>query len=233
MDWMMRPTGKRFTLIELLVVIAVIAILIALLLPALSAARESGRRSVCINNLHELAVGLAFYGDENDGFLRTGKRDGGDEHTIWVKDSTVESFNTDYGIPAKMWYCPNMEEIELSVSAGTRIGYAYLGNHPGLVNRHGHELAFTLREEPEIALIADINDYSKASRNLWTAYAHGGLRGSGEFTRGVGVDPAIFGARGGHILRLDGTITWHPYDTLTEYDTASSNTHYKGRWTAP
>ncbi|MFT5130050.1 MAG: prepilin-type N-terminal cleavage/methylation domain-containing protein [Rhodothermales bacterium] len=225
-----RHTPSRFTLIELLVVITVIAILLALLLPALSAARESARRTICINNLHELAIGLAFYGDENDGFLRTGKRNGGEEHTIWVKDSTIRLFSDDYGIPWTMWYCPNMEEIRTESSIGTRIGYSYLGNHPALVKRHGHDLPFTLREDPRLPLITDINDYSKAPTNLWTAYAHGGLRGSGKFIRGVGVNPATFGARGGHILRLDGTIAWYPYDTLTEYDTASGNTNYKSRW---
>jgi prepilin-type N-terminal cleavage/methylation domain-containing protein len=64
--------SRAFTLVELLVVIAIIGVLVALLLPAVQAAREASRRSQCLSNLRQIAIGCHNFQTANGAFPSAG-----------------------------------------------------------------------------------------------------------------------------------------------------------------
>lgn len=106
----LRSSAPGFTLIELLVVIAIIALLISILLPALSAAREQGRETVCRGNLRAMGQGAISYAQAQDEYLCSGAfdpeasngRDGPVDVVGWVADQV----NGQYSFPAQQ-LCPS------------------------------------------------------------------------------------------------------------------------------
>jgi len=245
---------RAFTLIELLVVVAIIAILIGMLLPALQAAREQARRSVCAMQQKEMVGGFTQYADDNDGsFLRRGGCN--------PNDITQSGYGVDYRpairpyLPeARVFFCPSfrqrseaaVDRFYVDTKGQWELDYAIFAGwgpsgNPGsfeFVPNYQREIIVTLGQITAASRQVVCSDQNMGHNNTgrYPARPHSGNHGGGGMARVDWSPEEVPGGRG-----IAGTNTAH-FDTHVEwrdvndmelgvvYETPFTNKYYCYFW---
>jgi prepilin-type N-terminal cleavage/methylation domain-containing protein len=142
---------RAFTLVELLVVIGIIALLISILLPSLTKARESAKNAKCLSNLHQIAIALQIYANDNKDQVPVGCSAGTSTQNqwwagYWMTDGGYGMWGCLYNAKLmnepRIYFCPNQNDPRFayddpqnnpwptdatwnSLSMRTRIGYTF------------------------------------------------------------------------------------------------------------
>jgi prepilin-type N-terminal cleavage/methylation domain-containing protein len=134
-------TGKGFTLLELLLVVTVIAMVAALLLPALSSAKSKARRSVCLNNLRQLNLGVRMFADNSNDTIPAPIKDNGPPNCFTVYAKLAAN---DLGENAALFACPadtfhydyneRISEAQHLQARSHHSSYAFNGGNFPLIN---------------------------------------------------------------------------------------------------
>lgn len=142
---------RGFSLVELLVVIGIIAVLMGLLLPALSAAREASRKTVCGSNVRQIVTAAIAYAQENGGYwppahvnllTQNLRRWHGTRPTSSAPFEFVDSPLDRYLQTPFIKQCPSFEPVRAGFEASCG-GYGYNSHYLG-----------SSQAEPELAALA-------------------------------------------------------------------------------
>ena len=209
-----KPASKGFTLIEVLTVIAIIAILSAILVPTVSQRRETARKTKDINNLRQIINASLLYASQNRerlvaqtdeidaagrvittgstssdvdtviGVLAAGA--GLNELNTWVSDSDGSAMDLRGPVPVLVTSGGTTSLNEILTGDGTPLNP--LGGTPS------YQYVFNLTTASPTTTPLVFSRITSSAAQVWN-------------------DADIYGADGGHIGFLGGSVAW--FNVLT------------------
>ncbi|HEX3627881.1 MAG TPA: prepilin-type N-terminal cleavage/methylation domain-containing protein [Verrucomicrobiae bacterium] len=231
-----------FTLIELLVVIAIIAILAAILMPVLVAAQEKARRTRCLSNLKQIAIGMNIYANENNDYVIPVRMQGnnGVPNALNPVDATnTASFQMSVVSTngPSCWTCPNRPNNLPGLDTTYNqyiIGYCYFGgianwypspggnlNTSSPVPGGGHSPVRLNTSKPYWAFAADANIKMAVGGGgvQWASQASAGNSRSWIYADCPPHGPNPSKVEGGNECFVDGSARWCNFRTMSHFTT--------------